>query len=300
MDQLMNTKEVAAYLGIHEKKVYYLVKAGKIPCTRVTGKWTFPKNLIDQWIEESTTGPVRRQRKEEKPFLLAAGSDDPSLGILQELYIKNRAPTSFFLATVGSSAGLVAIRDGVADLALAHLLDQETGEYNLPYLREIIPSGATAVSLFNRELGLVVRAGNPLGLRKLPDLVRTGLRIINRQKGSGTRVYLDQELVRLGIEPNQIDGYEQHVVTHLEVGLKVLQGEADTGLATRAAARLLGLDFSPLTQERFDILIVKDRFFSRGVQALIEIVCSREFRTRVEALGGYDTSDSGRIQAGAY
>jgi excisionase family DNA binding protein len=300
MDLLMNTKEVAAYLGIHEKKVYYLVKAGMIPCTRVTGKWIFPKNLIDQWIEESTTGPVRRQRMEERPFLLAAGSDDPSLGILQELYIKNRAPTSFFLATVGSSAGLEAIRDGVADLALAHLLDQATGEYNLPYLREIIPSGATAVSLFNRELGLVVRAGNPLGLRKLPDLVRTGLRIINRQKGSGTRVYLDQELARLGIEPNQIDGYEQHVVTHLEVGLKVLQGEADTGLATRAAARLLGLDFSPLTQERFDILIVKDRFFSRGVQALIEIVCSREFRTRVEALGGYDTSDSGRIQAGAY
>ncbi|MFQ5539186.1 MAG: substrate-binding domain-containing protein [Candidatus Binatia bacterium] len=300
MDQLMNTKEVAAYLGIHEKKVYYLVKAGKIPCTRVTGKWIFPKNLIDQWIGESTTEPVRRQRKEERPFILAAGSDDPSLGILQELYINNRAPTSFFLATVGSSAGLEAIRDGVADIALAHLLDQATGEYNLPYLREIIPSGATAVSLFNRELGLVVRAGNPLGLRKLSDLIRTGLRIINRQKGSGTRVYLDQELARLGIEPNRIDGYEQHVVTHLEVGLKVLQGEADTGLATRAAARLLGLDFSPLTQERFDILIVKDRFFSRGVQALIEIVCSREFRTRVEALGGYDTSESGRIQAGTY
>ncbi len=191
MGQLMSTKEVAAYLGINEKKVYYLAKSGKIPCTRVTGKWIFPKNLIDQWIEESTTGPVRKQREEERPFLLAAGSDDPSLGILQELYIRYRAPSSFFLATVGSSAGLEAIRDGVADLALAHLLDPATGEYNLPYLREIIPSGATAVTLFNRELGLVVRPGNPLGLQKLSDLVRNGLRIINRQKGSGTRARVD-------------------------------------------------------------------------------------------------------------
>ncbi|MFQ5883254.1 MAG: substrate-binding domain-containing protein [Candidatus Methylomirabilales bacterium] len=298
MDRLMNTKEVAAYLGIHEKKVYYLVKAGKIPSTRVTGKWIFPKNLIDQWIEQSTTGPMRRRREEERPFLLVAGSDDPSLGILQELYLRRRAPTSLFIATVGSSAGLEAIADGVADLALAHLLDPATGEYNLPYLRRILPSGATAVALFHREIGLVVRPENPLGLGTVADLVRSDLRIINRQNGSGTRVYLDQELDRLGIKPKQINGYERHVMTHLEVGLKILQGEADTGVATSAAARLLGLDFIPLTRERFDILIANDRFFSRGVQALLGIVGSREFRTRVDALGGYDTSESGRILAG--
>lgn len=298
MDQLMNTKEVAAYLGIHEKKVYYLVKAGKIPCTRVTGKWIFPKNLIDQWIEESATGPMKKRREEERPFLLAAGSDDPSLGILQELYLRRRTSISLFLATVGSSAGLEAIGDGVADLALAHILDPATGEYNLPYLRKILPSGATAVSLFYRELGLVVRPENPLGLRTVADLVRTGLRIINRQKGSGTRIYLDQELDRLGMKSKQINGYERHVMTHLEVGLKILRGEADTGVATGTVARLLGLDFIPLTRERFDILIANDRFFSRGVQALLDIVGSQEFRTRVEALGGYDTSESGRILTG--
>ncbi len=125
MDQLMNTKEVAGYLGIHEKKVYFLVKAGKIPCTRVTGKWIFPKNLIDQWIEESATGPMKKRREEERPFLLAAGSDDPSLGILQDFYLRRRTSTSLFLATVGSSAGIEAIGDGVADLALAHLLTRQ-------------------------------------------------------------------------------------------------------------------------------------------------------------------------------
>ena len=297
MSEFMNTQEVAKYLGIHEKKVYHLVKAGKIPCTRATGKWIFPKNLVDQWIEESARGPVRGRREEERPFLLAAGSDDPSLGILRELYTRRLPSPSLFLATVGSSAGLAAIRDGVTDLALAHLLDPASGEYNLPYIREVHPSGVTAVLLFYRELGLVVRPGNPLGLRKVADLARTGLRIINRQEGSGTRVYLDQELSRLGIDSRQINGYDNHVVTHLEVGLRILRAEADTGIATRAAARLLGLDFTPLTRERFDILISKERFFSRGIQVILEIVGSREFRGRVETLGGYDTSESGRILA---
>ncbi|MFQ5656078.1 MAG: substrate-binding domain-containing protein [Candidatus Methylomirabilales bacterium] len=297
MGEFMNTQEVARYLGIHEKKVYHLVKAGKIPCTRVTGKWIFPKSLVDQWIAESAGGPVRLRREDERPFLLAAGSDDPSLTILRELYSRRLSSLPLFLATVGSSAGLAAIRDGVADVALAHLLDPETGEYNLPYIREVHPSGVTAVPLFYRELGLVLRPGNPFGLRQVADLARTGLRIVNRQKGSGTRQYLDHELARLGIDSKLINGYDNHVVTHLEVGLKILRAEADAGIVTRAAARLLGLDFTPLTRERFDILISKERFFSRGVQVLLEIVGSREFRTRVEGLGGYDTSESGRILA---
>lgn len=297
MGQMMNAKEVAAYLGIHEKKVYYLAKAGRIPCTRATGKWIFPRTLIDQWIQESACRPPRRRMQEERPFLLVAGSDDPSLSILRELHARRLTPTSLFFATVGSSAGLAAIRDGVADLALVHLFDPITGEYNLPFVSETVPSRSAVVPLFYRELGLVVRPVNPLGIRTVADLARSGLRIINRQKGSGTRLYLDQQLARLSIEPTQINGYQDAVATHLEVGLKVLRGEADAGVATRAAARLIGLDFVPLTRERFDIVIAQERFFSRGVQALIEIVSSREFRTRVESLRGYDTSESGRILA---
>ncbi len=297
MTELMNTKEVAAYLGIHEKKVYYLAKAGRIPCTRVTGKWIFPKPLIDQWIEDSAKGPGWRRKEEERPFLLAAGSDDPSLGILTELYARRRACPFFFLATVGSSAGLVALRDGVADLALAHVRHPETGEYNLPYLGSTIPSGAAVVPLFHRELGLVTRPGNPFRLRSVADLTRGGLRFVNRQDGSGTRIFVDQELARLGIAPEQITGYQVVVPTHLAVGLQILRGEGDAGLATHAAARLLDLEFTPLTRERFDILVPQERFFSRGIQVLLEVAGSREFRTRVDALGGYDTTESGRILA---
>jgi len=146
---------------------------------------------------------------------LAAGSDDPSLGVVRELYAARRGPATFFVATVGSTAGLAAMRDGVADLALAHLRDPHTGEYNLPYLESAVPSGAAVVVLFHRDLGLVTRTGNPLGLRAVGDLTRPGLRFINRQDGSGTRLYLDQQLARLGVDPGGIDGYQDTVATHL-------------------------------------------------------------------------------------
>ncbi|MGZ8482740.1 MAG: substrate-binding domain-containing protein [Candidatus Binatia bacterium] len=257
----------------------------------------FPKRLIDAWIEENSRGITSSKKTEQREFLLAAGSDDPSLGILRELYAARKTSASIFFATSGSSGGLAALRDGVADIALSHLLDPETGEYNLPFIRRTIASGVALVPLFHRELGLLLGAGNPLGLRTLADLGRTGVRMINRQAGSGTRHYIDQQFSNLGIDGNRIKGYDVDVATHLEVGLKILRAEADVGIASGTAAQLLGLDFIPLTRERFDIVIPKARFFSPGVQALLEIVGSRDFRSRVEALGGYDTSDSGRMIA---
>lgn len=241
------------------------------------------------------TTPPRRETA--RPFLLVAGSDDPSLGILRDCYTSRLTPTALILAPIGSQAGLAAVRDGVADIALAHLVDPASGEYNLPYLQQFLPAGAAVVTLFHRDLGLVVQPGNPLGLRTVADLSRRGIRLVNRQEGSGTRWYLDQELARLGLDATQLDGYHEMVTTHLEVGLKVLRREVDTGIATHATARLLGLDFVLLTQERFEMLIPAQRFFARSMQLLLDIVGSREFRRRVDAIGGYDTSESGRLRS---
>lgn len=297
MRELMNTKEVAEHLGINEKKVYYLAKGGKLPCTRVTGKWLFPKKLIDEWIEANSRESIGQKKKEDRDVLLGAGSDDPSLGILRDLYASRERAISLFMATIGSSGGLTAIRDGVADFAFSHLLDPTTGDYNLPFITKIIPSGVVVVPLFHRELGLLLKAGNPLGLRTLSDLTRSSVRLINRQPGSGTRHYIDQEFSKLGIDSKRINGYDDFVSTHFDVGLRILRGEADVGIATGSAARLLGVDFIPLTRERFDIVIAKGRFFSPGINALLETIGSREFRNRIDAMGGYDTSDSGRIIA---
>jgi len=288
----MSTREVARYLGVNEKKVYFLAKAGKIPCTRVTGKWTFPKKLIDQWIEESASGLLKTKSKsKERSFLLAAGSDDPSLGILRDLFEQKTQPASFFMGTSGSSGGLAAVQSGAVDVATSHLLDPASGEYNLPFM----PAKAVAVQLFYRDLGLVVPKGNSKEIRSMTDLRRRDVRVINRQRGSGTRAYLDHEIARLKIDPKKISGYGTAVSTHLEVGLHVLRGEADVGLATKTTALLLGLGFVSLRRERFDLLILKDRFFAPSIQILMDIIGSGEFRDRVHAMGGYDVSESGRV-----
>jgi putative molybdopterin biosynthesis protein len=294
--ELMSTRQVARYLGINEKKVYALAKERKIPCTRVTGKWTFPRKLIDSWIEQSTVQPQSRElRQKQRPVLLAAGSDDPSLGILRELFEQQTKPASFFLNPVGSSGGLAALRDGVVDLATSHILDPASGEYNLTFVKNFLGAKAVLVQLFHRQLGLLLAPGNPLKLRALGDLARRQVRIINRQAGSGTRLYFDQALARLDINSQKLNGYETAVSTHVEVGLRVLRGEVDTGLATMTTARMLELDFIPLARERFDLVIPQEHFFSPAVQTLLSLVGSREFRRRLEAMGGYDSSESGRI-----
>jgi excisionase family DNA binding protein len=295
MPDLMNTREVARYLGINEKKVYFLAKAGKIPCTRVTGKWTFPKKLIDRWIEETASALVEHKaRGEERAFLLAAGSDDPSLAILHDLYEAQTQPASFFMTTVGSSGGLGALRSGVVDFATAHLLEPARAGSDDTALG-VVPADAVVVELFHRELGLLVPSGNPKRVKSIRDLGRANLRIINRQAGSGTRIYFDQELTRARLNAKKLSGYDSIVSTHLDVGLRILSGAADTGVATRTTAQLLGLGFVPLTRERFDVVVPKDRFFTRAIQVLLGIIGSREFRERVGNLGGYDVSESGRI-----
>ena len=288
--EFMNVREVARYLGINEKKIYFLAKTKKIPCTRVTGKWTFPKQLIDRWIDESASGSVGRFRgTADRDVLLAAGSDDPALAILHDIYGAQERTAPLFMATVGSGAGLDSIRSGVADFATAHLLEPAR------LARDLLPSATVVVELFYRELGWVVPQGNPKGIASVRDLARAKLRFINRQSGSGTRVYLDQQLARGRMSGKKISGYDETVSTHLEVGLRVLSGRCDVGLATRTTAHLLGLDFVPLTRERFDMVVPKDRFFTAGIQRLLGVVGSREFRHRVSALGGYDVAESGRI-----
>jgi putative molybdopterin biosynthesis protein len=298
--EFMSVREVARYLGINEKKVYFLAKTGKIPCTRVTGKWTFPKRLIDRWIDESASGRTAKSRgPARRSFLLAAGSDDPALAILHDLYGAREKNASLFMATVGSGAGLESIRTGVADFATAHLFDPTRSEAGGRSARSLLPSSTVVVELFYRELGLVVPRGNPYGIESVRDLARPKLRFINRQAGSGTRAYLDHRLAGARMSGKKIAGYDDTVCTHLEVGARVLGGRCDVGVATRTAAHLLGLDFAPLTRERFDIIVPQDRFFTEGMQRLLGIVGSREFRDRVGALGGYDVAESGRIVGSA-
>ncbi|MGB9628267.1 MAG: substrate-binding domain-containing protein [Thermodesulfobacteriota bacterium] len=297
--EMMNTKEVAKYLGIHEKQVYGLIKLKKIPSTRVTGKWVFPKKLIDEWIESNAkTGLEQARRKSRKieGALLASGSNDPILDMLHT-YMKKLYPEFYiFSANTGSTDGLQALNLGYTDIAWSHLLDPKTGQYNTPFLSTHVPNiKPLVVNLFERELGFVVTHKNPLGIRGFEDLTRKEVRFINRQEGSGTRVLLDHHLNRLRISSSRINGYKNEVYTHFEVGLSVLSKEADVGIATIAVSKLLGLSFIPITHERFDMILDQSTFFEKGIQAFIEILKSQEFRIRVEKLGSYDFQNSGKV-----
>jgi excisionase family DNA binding protein len=297
--EFMSVREAARYLGINEKKLYFLANAHKIPSTRVTGKWIFPKQLIDRWIEESASSnmAVAPRATQRAAVLLTAGSDDPSLSLLQELSRGHEGTPSLFMATVGSSAGLQSIRSGIADFATAHLLDPDRPVSGGRAAQESLPNGTVIVQLFYRELGWLVQRGNPLGIESVRDLARPQVRFVNRQPGSGTRIYFDQQLMRVRVSGQRIAGYNEIVSTHLDVGLRVMSGRCDVGLATRTTAQLLGLDFVPLTRERFDMLVPKERFLTKPMQNLLGVVAAREFRNRVSALGGYDVSESGRIIA---
>jgi len=298
-NEMMSTKEVATYLGIHEKQVYALIKSKRIPSTRVTGKWVFPKKLIDDWIESNAKTGLEKAREKSRRIegaLLASGSNDPILDMLQT-YLRESHPEFFiFSANTGSTDGLRALNMGYTDIAWSHLLDPESGDYNIPFLANYLPNlKPVVVNLFDRDLGLVTAPKNPLSIRGFEDLTRKGVRFLNRQKGAGTRVLLDHHLKRLKISSSRISGYENEVNTHFEVGLSILSKEADVGLATIAVSKLIGLSFIPITRERFDMVLDKATFFDKGVQAFIEVLNSSEFRNRVERLGSYDFKHSGKI-----
>ncbi|MEW6219112.1 MAG: helix-turn-helix transcriptional regulator [Thermodesulfobacteriota bacterium] len=298
-EELLNTKEVARYLGIHEKQVYALVKAGRLPGSRLTGKWVFPRRLLDEWLEKDARAGLAQAREKSRQVgagLLAAGSNDPLLDLLLGQFHQAHPESFIFSATTGSTAGLRALRAGHTDLAWSHLLDPESGDYNFPWLaRHPLPGQPVVVNLFRRRLGWLAAANNPLGIQGAGDLARPGVRLVNRQGGAGTRVLLDLLLAEAGVEGSAVAGYGREVCTHLEVGLAVLAGEADTGLATGGVALQLGLHFLPVTDERFDLVLLQETYFQRPVQDLLAVLRADSFRTAAAGFWGYDLADAGRI-----
>ena len=298
-EEMMNTKEVAKYLGIHEKQVYALIKSKRIPSTRVTGKWVFPKKLIDEWIEsnaQKSLGQAREKSRKIEGALLASGSNDPILDILHT-HMRTLYPEFYiFTANTGSTDGLKALNKGYTDIAWSHLFDPKTGEYNIPFLPNYVPDiKPVVVNLFCRDIGFLVAAKNPLGIHGFEDLARKEVKFINRQKGAGTRVLLDYYLKKLRISHSEIKGYEKEVYTHLEVGIAILSKEADVGIATIAVSKFFGLSFIPITTESFDMVLEQSTFFEKGVQAFVEVLNSDEFRKRITKLGNYDFKSSGKI-----
>ena len=225
--------------------------------------------------------------------ILAVGSHDLALELLGVFLKRRREDIILSCANVGSMGGIMAIRNNEAHLAGIHLLDDKTGQYNISYVEKFLPN-AKLVHFAMRQQGIMVMPGNDKKIAGLNDLARDDVSFINRQRGSGTRMLLDYELARIGIGANQIAGYEKEVGTHMMVAASVAAGIADAGLGVKAAALALGLEFIPIAQEQYDILLNFTPDDER-MDLIIDILRSDEFRREVEALGGYDLSGSGKL-----
>ena len=238
-----------------------------------------------------------RPMREIDQTILAIGSHDLTLDVLASHLAKQHPGTRLVSANVGSLGGLVALQRGEAHMAGCHLLDEETGEYNLPYVTRMLSDRDVAIiTLVHRQQGLLVRKGNPKNIESLADTVRPDVRFVNRQRGSGTRILLDFELKNRNVPSDRIAGYEQEEFTHLSVAALIASGAADCGLGIHAAARALGLDFIPVTTERYDLVMLRETWDGELLRPLREaIVSSEELRREIEALGGYDTRRMGKV-----
>jgi putative molybdopterin biosynthesis protein len=295
MSEMMTTHEVAAYLRLKERKIYDLVRLQAIPFTRVTGKLLFQKALIDRWMAERTAG-LGQPAEADSPAVpvppVIAGSRDPLLD-----WAARQSGSGLALMAGGSRDGLARFAAGEALIAGLHLLDPDTGEYNVSVVRKTVPdSGVVLIEWARREQGLLLAPGNPLGVDRVEALAEKRLRIARRQEGAGARELLDHLLRRAGVDPKSLGYLAETASTGHEVGLAVLGGRADAGLATRAVAQQLKLEFLPLATERFDLLIRRRDYFEPPFQRLLAFTNAPAFRAHAASLTGYDVSGLGTVR----
>lgn len=263
---------------------------------RADGIAVIPRGV--QGLEAGETVNVRLYRPpaDLERTIFAIGSHDMSLDLLAQYLAAPEGGRRLISANVGSQAGLVALRRGEAHLAGSHLLDPKSGDYNLAALRQYLPGMALClVTWVEREQGLLVRPGNPKNVHGLEDLSRPEIAFVNRQRGAGTRVLLDYQLQRLGINPAVVHGYEQEEYTHLAVAAAVASGRADCGLGVAAAARALDLDFVPLYHERYDLVIPMEFAHGELLQPIFAMMQDEKFRQAVAALPGYKVLQMGKV-----
>ncbi len=295
--KLLNTREVAQFLDINEKMVYSLIAEKGLPGTKTTGKWLFPRHLVEQWLENQTINYPKSSHP-LPPYhglLIIAGSNDILLDKAVSLFNRKYPDHLAVFGNLGSMGGIRALRRNLCHVAASHLLQENDEEYNFGFARDELEKMPAVVNFCRREQGLIVQKGNPKGIKSAGDLAGKGVRLVNRPTGTGTRLLLDRELERLGIRKETVDGYEDEVARHMDVALEVLSGRADAGPGIKAVAGMLGLGFISWRWERFDFLISRERFFDHGVQLLLGLLHENDFRKPAQELEGYDLNLCGKM-----
>ena len=299
-DDLLTAQEAADYLKLKKTTVYELVKRGDIPSTKIGKQLRIPRAAL-----EGMTGAPRPAEPPKKPLLRESGrpgailcGQDSSLDMIADFVTSSVGNGAVVLRShAGSYNSLTMLYHGKVDMATAHLWDEATGTYNLPYISKLLPGmEVTAVRLFGRTTGIYVPTGNPKGIEGVSALARPELRIINREKGSGVRVLVDEKRKAMGLSPRQIRGYDEERTSHMTVAAAVASGEADYGFGAEAASRMVdGVDFLPLQLEWYDLVLPTARREEPAFRAVLDYVTSQRFRRDLEQTGRYDLSQTGTV-----
>ena len=294
---LLTVKEASRFLNINEKKLYALVKEGRLPGTKVTGKWLFPKAQLGQFVKGKALETVKKSFWESlvnKKVLLMCGSDDPVISIAQGHFHKMFPDFILFSSSVGSREGIRLLKESFCTIAVSHLYDNKQDDFNFPCIREYFQNAdeLVVINLFYRTIGFVSRE---VAVQSMKECVDNKLRFINRQEGSGVRALVDHLIEDEGIKPSELTGYDNQVYTHYDVVRSVATGLTDVGIAAESVAVSSRLVFSPIFEERFDMVVKKEAFFDRHVQAFVEFIRSDHFRDLLDMMKGYNDRETGKI-----
>ena len=295
--EFLTVNEVAELLNINEKKIYALLKDGRIPGTKITGKWLFPKEELEEFMRSDSRMMLKRpepSRAHERNIILAAGSDDSAMSTIQGVFHRTYPHYVLFSSIVGSEEGLHLLNEGFCSIAFCHLYDTGTKDFNFAYMERLLdePGKFAVVNLFYRTVGFVSKK---VEVGSFSDIVAGGLAFINRQKGSGIRSRVDAMVEKEHIRKEEIIGFDEEAYTHLDVITHILRGKADVGVTAQSVACLPGLYFKKIFKERFDMVVLKDSFFGENIQAFVEFVRSDHFKRIIAAMQGYDCRNTGRV-----
>jgi molybdenum cofactor synthesis domain-containing protein len=295
-------EHVRVILGQVGKRVVAIPLAGgagmMTSLVRADGILRIPPEISGYSEGEKVSVELLTSKKALNNRLLALGSHDLTIDLLASM-IKEKSEGKITISSsnIGSMGGLIALEKGIAHFAGSHLLDTQTGDYNFSYIpRYLKNTPVTLVTLAHRWQGLMIARGNPKNVRGIADLTRSDIALINRQAGSGTRILLDYELQKAGIQPAGILGYKSEEYTHMSVAMAVTSGRADVGLGIMAAAQALNLDFIPVARERYDLVIPTELLNDERIVCIQDIIRSSKFIEQILSLGGYEVEETGKIQ----
>lgn len=300
-EQSYTIEEVAQFLKVSKLTIYDLVKKGDLPVFRVGRQMRVDRADLQAYIKKRKTGstPAAAQASIATPTKnhakIIVSGQDLVLDILAK-YIEKRRSSKVLRSHEGSFNGVMALYHGDCDIASLHMFDGDTGDYNTPYVKKIFVSHAfVLINVVSRKAGFYVQKGNPLEIRSFEDFQTKTFTFINREKGSGARTLLDEQLRIHGIAPSTIAGYAHEEMSHLDVASAVANGRADVGIGIEKIAKLIQVDFIPMVTERYDIVLLKTPENQPLIDMVKEILNTSDFQSKVAALGDYDVSLMGQV-----